>query len=117
MANIRAINPAPVSIPPGRRAPSSSEQTRTHGLGDVYRAAWSARYTVLPRCPGAYVKLPEAPGLLYAETLAPLFCQRRVVLSSGMDAPKRAQVVQFASLEVMTHSSSSTVLPQCVSFI
>ena len=41
--------------------------------------------------------------------------QRRA--SSGLGAPARAQPVQLASLEVVIQSSSSTGLPQYVSFI
>ena len=36
---------------------------------------------------------------------------------SGLGAPARAQPVQLASMEVVTHSSSFTGLPQYVSFI
>jgi hypothetical protein len=39
------------------------------------------------------------------------------VLPALLGAPARAQPVQLASLEVVIHSSSSTGLPQYVSFI
>jgi hypothetical protein len=69
---------------------------------------------------------PLGPGTLwcrYKQEFA--FARRRGVrtparqrrATSGLGAPARAQPVQLASLEVVIQSSSSTGLPQYVSFI